>query len=130
MNSAPSNLARWRPVRQSDRRKGTVKRLSHAAALALVVWLMIAPPLRAAGAPIAVPGTADAQTRWDLMMAPPDFSHGVRSFRGIPFDPTRPLSEWRVTQTFPTEQECLAHLPGNAEDFRCIATDDPRLKGK
>ena len=51
----------------------------HPAALALVVgWLMMmAPSLRAAGGPTTVPGTADVETRWDLMMAPSDFSHGI-----------------------------------------------------
>jgi hypothetical protein len=91
---------------------------------------MMAPPLRTAGGSVAVPGTADVETRWDLMMALPDFSHGVCNSCAIPFDPTRPLSEWKVAQTFPTEQECLDHRPGNVEDFQCVATDDPRLKEK
>jgi hypothetical protein len=48
----------------------------------------------------------------------------------IPFDLTRPLSEWSINRVFPTEQGCLDHRPGNAEDFQCVATDDPRLKEK
>lgn len=36
-------------------------KLCHAAALALVGWLMMPSPLRAAGSPIAVPGTADVE---------------------------------------------------------------------
>jgi hypothetical protein len=39
----------------------------HAAALALVAWVMMPLPLRAAGGPIAVPGTADVQKSWYLM---------------------------------------------------------------
>jgi hypothetical protein len=59
-----------------------------------------------------------------------DVSHGVCYACAIPFDPTKPLSQWKVSQTFRTEQECLDHMPHNAEDFRCIASDDPRLKEK
>jgi hypothetical protein len=39
----------------------------HAAALALVAWLMMPLPLRAASGPIAVSGTADVQKSWYLM---------------------------------------------------------------
>lgn len=103
----------------------------HVAALALVGWYLMVPlPLRADG-PIAVPGTADVETGlWYLMMAPTNDSAPTCNDCEVPFDRTRPLSQWRVYQAFPTKQECLDHPPGNAEDFHCVATDDTRLKGK
>jgi hypothetical protein len=102
----------------------------HAAALSLVVWLLLPLPLHAAG-PIAVPGTADVETGlWYLMMAPANLSAPACNDCEVPFDRTRPLSEWSINQAFATERECLDHRPGNAEVSKCVATDDPRLKGK
>ena len=91
----------------------------HVAALALVGWYLMVPlPLRADG-PIAVPGTADVETGlWYLMMAPTNDSAPTCNDCEVPFDRTRPLSQWRVYQAFPTKHECLDHPPGNAEDFQ------------
>ena len=105
--------------------------LRHAAALALVGWYLMVPlPLRADG-PIAVPGTADVETGlWYLMIAPTNDSAPTCNDCAVPFDLTRPLTDWRIQQAFPTEHECLDHRPGNAEVSRCVATDDTRLKRK
>jgi hypothetical protein len=75
--------------------------------------------------------TAGDQTGlWYLMMAPTNDSAPTCNGCEVPFERTRPLPQWRIYQAFPTEQECLDHRPGNAEDFQCVATDDPRLNEK
>jgi hypothetical protein len=103
----------------------------HVAALALMAWLTLPSLFRAAGGSIAVATTAGDQTGlWYLMMAPTNDSAPTCNGCEVPFDRTRPLPQWRIYQAFPTEQECLDHRPGNAEDFQCVATDDPRLNGK
>jgi hypothetical protein len=68
--------------------------------------------------------TALALVGWYLMRPPlprhnPDATHTgtVASLAG-----------WVVVGTFPTQKECEAHR-ANPWD-QCIATDDPRLKGK
>jgi hypothetical protein len=110
----------------------------HAAVLALIAWLMMPPPLRAAGGPIAVPGTADVET-WYLMepaakLIPyrhcPSCFHGeaARTLVNKPL-PAQPLPGWMITKVFPTRPECEAELRTNPRD-RCISADDPRLKKK
>lgn len=94
----------------------------HAAALALVGWYFLLPPIRVLG-PKNDPNTP------------------------IEFDEKAPLAEWKIIQGFDAIKDCYdypAHLekllhdprhPGtNAaskewfEKGQCIATDDPRLK--
>ena len=103
----------------------------HAAALVLVAWLTLPSSFRAAGGSIAVPTTAGDQTGlWYQLMAPTNDSAPTCNGCEVPFDRTKPLSQWRIYLAFPTKQECLDHRPGNAEDFECVATEDPRLNGK
>ena len=83
----------------------------HAAALALVGW---------------------------YLMAPPPFPHAKSPFA---LDDTRPLAQWKLINSFDTAAACKARSTsirdspvdavaaiGNAA--QCIASDDPRLKGK
>ena len=113
----------------------------HVAALALIPLLMMPMmplPLRAAGGPIAVPGTADVET-WYLMgpaakLIPyrhcPQCFHGeaARTLVNKPL-PAQPLPGWMMVKTCPSQRECEAHLRANPRD-RCISADDPRLKEK
>jgi len=76
----------------------------HAAALALVDWYLMIPPLN---------------------------EHSYRP------QPDLPLSEWWQHQSFDSAQECESacnsdSLPDRmrANNAKCIATDDPRLKEK
>jgi hypothetical protein len=94
-------------------------KLRHAAALAVIVWLMMPLPLRAAGGPIAVPGTADVETGWYLMKSPP--------IAEIAPAPILVNKHWEIVGTFATQKECEAHR--NLIQ-KCVASDDPRLKGK
>src|SRR4030081_1639647 len=101
----------------------TMKMKLHTASLALLAWLMTAPPVRAAGGAIAVPGiadvpgTADVEASWHLMTAP--YSYGPHSPTKAtslqrPFpevihqDTGAPLSRWMVGPAFPTREECEA----------------------
>jgi hypothetical protein len=105
-------------------------KISHAAALALVVgWLLMEPPYR-------------------TLPAPPGSPPGTYIRNS---DMTAPCSQWTVIKTFPTEKVCheqaLAGRPawtgikqpffvaGSAigqlkVDLRCVAAEDPRLKTK
>src|SRR5712691_4405557 len=117
----------------------------HTASLALLAWLMTAPPVRAAGGAIAVPGTADVvpgtadvEASWRLMTAP--YSYGPRKApkptmaRGyvlsspqiILQDTTAPLSRWLVGPAFPTREECEAQRAADPNAL-CVA-DNERLK--
>jgi hypothetical protein len=71
----------------------------HAAALALVVWYLMQPPLPCLNAHPTTPRIAAG-----------------------------PFSGWTIAGTFPTQKKCEAHR-SNPWD-RCVASDDPRLKGK
>ena len=74
-------------------------KLRHAAALALVVWYLMAPPS----------------------------SLPIISSQGLELkeDTTASLSKWKSVGTFLTPKECDAH---RVAAFRCVASDDPRLK--
>jgi hypothetical protein len=96
-------------------------KLRHAAALALVGWYFMVPPIRVLG-PKNDPNTP------------------------VEFDAKAPLSEWKIIQGFDAIKDCydepahlekLLHDPNPAinavskewfEKGECIATDDPRLK--
>lgn len=67
-------------------------KLRHIAALAVVACFLLPSSLRAADAPIAVPGTADVAGTWYLVAAP---------WYGPPC-----CSQWIKTKTFSTEDEC------------------------
>jgi len=74
-------------------------KVRHAAALALIGWYLMAPP----------------------SSLPTISSQGLE----IKEDATAPLSKWKSVGTFLTQKECDAHRVGA---FRCVASDDPRLK--
>jgi hypothetical protein len=117
----------------------------HAAALALVGWYLMLPPLR----PVSPEDVSDRPV--DLTV-PPDRPMA---------DLTAPFSQWTIIKTFPTEKECRVQAKAalseyrfkktkgssaptgyqaypardlspleQEKDSRCIATDDPRLKEK
>jgi hypothetical protein len=71
----------------------------HTAALALVAWYLMAPP----------------------SSLPTISSQGL----DVKEDTTAPLSKWKSVGTFLTQKECDSHRVGA---FRCVASDDPRLK--
>jgi hypothetical protein len=109
----------------------------HIVALALIAWLMTAPPLHAAGGEITVPGTADVpgttdvEASWRLMTAP--YSYGARKAPKVTSwpevirqDTTAPLSRWMVGPAFPTREECEAQRAADPNAL-CVA-DDERLK--
>jgi hypothetical protein len=89
-------------------------KLRHAAALALVGWYLLAPP------------ASDIGKRWLLT------------------DDSEPLAKWKLVNSFDSASECrddlLVRLNGAkktnqastrfVESFKCIASDDPRLKEK
>jgi hypothetical protein len=75
-------------------------RFRHATAFALVGWYLITPPI-----PV-------------IPLSPGQALHQ---------DTAAALSRWTVVETFPTEKECDAHRGCKWE--RCVAADDPRLKG-
>jgi hypothetical protein len=97
-------------------------KLEIAAALTFIVWLPL--PLRAAD-PVAVPGTADvvAARAWDLLMPPQHF-----------WDTTAPLSQWKILETFPTDQACRRRIrsgylitqPDSPPPYRPMNTPDAR----
>lgn len=72
-----------------------------AAALALVVWYLMRPPVPHLGNKFGAHATRDKEA---------------------------PLSRWAMLGTFHTEKECEAHRGSPWE--RCVASDDPRLKRK
>jgi hypothetical protein len=86
-------------------------KLRHVAALALIAWLIMPLPLRAAGGPIAVPGTADVET-WYLMelhVTKVIHQNPQHSFPkddwmviAVGHGPLPPLSHWVITKAFPT----------------------------
>jgi hypothetical protein len=121
-----------------------MKAFRHAAALALVGWYLIAAPLKKCASDdkntLVFPNTPSA----DLAET---FSCG--------FDSELPLGKWTVVQTFDAATDCTSALrdwedgnygrPAAGETpehhrainqllaqfpAQCIATDDPRLKGK
>lgn len=103
--------------------------------------LMTAPPLRAAGGAIAVPGTADVvpgtadiDASWRLMTAP--YSYGPRKApkptslqrpfpKVIHQDTGAPLSRWMVGPAFPTREECEAQRAADPNAL-CVADDERR----
>jgi hypothetical protein len=107
----------------------------------LITWLFLSSPLRAAGGPIAVPGTADVETWYLMRPATPVIRYHSRpnSF-SCPEDwialavgsgplPAQPLPGWMIAETFASQQECETQLRANPRG-RCISADDPRLKKK
>ncbi len=85
---------------------------------------------------------------WHLISPPmaPIIAKYARSIH-LDENPAAPLSQWTIVETFHTEEECEAHRhpvpPGffygvggggmpiiTGQWNQCIATDDPRLKGK
>jgi hypothetical protein len=76
--------------------------LLHAAALALITWYLVTPPIPA----IRLTDESPARAPAGNTAAP----------------------RWRVVEIFPSEKECEAHRSGRWQ--RCIASDDPRLKEK
>jgi hypothetical protein len=109
----------------------------HAAALVLVGWYLMVPPL------IHVPKADNPAFRWTL---------GGWRYGGVP-ETTQPyFAEWRIVGTYDTAGECqdarsrlvltapqdlmddpkdhAALLASVAKLAECIATDDPRLKEK
>jgi hypothetical protein len=115
----------------------------HAAALALVAWLMMAPPLRAAGgcdhagdptAPVECDGVAVPGTLWYLMSPPLVPLTSAMSHS----DPDAPLSRWTIDGTYPTKQECdekrlllfweegmrRQSIPPDTPGLRCLSIDD------
>jgi hypothetical protein len=113
--------------RQQSRYKAAMK-LRHAAALALTGWYLIAPPIhRSLSGPPYI--SFDAETQ----------------------NPTDPLSRWDVFGSYDSASNCEDHRLAHWKHFRpdqispdarkrlqamtaffakCIATGDPRLKGK
>jgi len=101
-------------------------KLRHAAALALVGWYLMLPPVRSTS-PLS-PATKMAATRSDC------------------YDANAPISRWQTIEAFDTAEQCKAASSKSAWshrqhgldcglasawlDAQCIATDDPRLKGK
>lgn len=86
----------------------------HAAAFALVGWYLMLPPL------------ADYRIN----------GKHVASLR----DTSAPFSKWTTLDSFDTAAECEKALVANTDaalnrgegdqPYQCVATDDPRLKGK
>ena len=91
--------------------------MRHAAALALVVWYLICPPLRS-------PCGWAVKT---LREAPG--SPGACEKYG--YDYSAPVSEWVQYEQYDTTVECKQSI-GNTSEMtcRCIAADGPRLKEK
>jgi hypothetical protein len=107
--------------------------LRHAAALALVGWYLMVPPLTEDGHPARLSGPISPDSVW-----------------GVEFK--APLSKWELNGTYNSASQCNeeretrserirkeTHWPEGSrswafgEDFidsQCIASDDPRLKEK
>ena len=90
-------------------------KLRRAAALALVGWCLITPPLASVG------------NRWNAETREYD-----------PFT-NAPLSQWQTVLTFDTAEECRAELANQTAKIqascptctalaKCVASDDPGLK--
>jgi hypothetical protein len=88
----------------------------HAAALALVVWYVICPPrrspcgwaVRTLGEALGRPGTCEKYA----------------------YDYEAPVIEWVRYEQYGTEAECNHGIGSTSEvTCKCIASDDPLLKG-
>jgi hypothetical protein len=98
---------------------------------------MIRAPLRAVALAMAM-----TVGGWYLMAAPPVSENCVESGDRLCANPTRPIGEWSVWQSFDTAVACETARRARREKFSeqqglrglmlwgllCIATDDPRLK--
>jgi hypothetical protein len=91
-------------------------KLCHAAALALVVWYLMVPPVQ--GAPAQILDHAPL-SEWDI-----DFQYDTKAEceKAIPSDKD---TQERVNQCSNGDCAVNSALPGYG---RCIAADDPRLK--
>jgi len=91
--------------------------LRHTAALALLGWYLLTPPIASVG------------SKWNSATKE--------------YDPytSAPLSQWQTVLTFDTAEECRAelanqnaqiqvHCPTCAALAECVASDDPRFKEK
>ncbi len=97
-----------------------MKKLRHAAALALVVWYLIQAPVR------PCVGPADPGLSYDYLNRRADQC----------FDLGASLTQWSSGGDFASEDECWVaifpqlhtHLPvPRAPQLMCISSDDPRL---
>ena len=91
-------------------------KLRHAAALALVVWYLLTPPLH----------PCDGDPPCTYFETKPSSVH-------LDFNLKVPLRRWRKVGTFATQKECEAGRrasPPMRGLAQCFATDDPRLKEK
>jgi hypothetical protein len=92
--------------------------LRHAAALTLVGWYMMVPPVHA----------ADVGTRWYMMTAPFVPSSPGSAMRWA--DSSAPISRWTMGMNSLTQKACEAFRSqaasgqGPASWLRCISTDD------
>lgn len=116
--------------------------MKHAAALALVAWLLLPLPGRAAGGasdqagdplvPRESDGVAVPGTLWYLMRPP--FAPSLSAMSHT--DPDAPLSRWVIDGTYPTKQECDEKrlyffweetggpIPPDTPGLRCLSTGD------
>jgi hypothetical protein len=101
----------------------------HAAALALVGWYLLVPPQT----PVKGGHIYDEDKNGNLVnerSAPPELLRGATMVH-----PEAPLAEWAQAGAFDTATACeVARFKlgtsGMRDLAKCIASDDPRLKGK
>jgi hypothetical protein len=102
----------------------------HAAALALVGWYLMCPPLQS-------PCWPGVETLREL------FGKGPNACKNLYPDYDAALSQWKESRKFDHADECQADVTKDLKDWlsrktplsdrihcRCVATDDPRLKSK
>jgi hypothetical protein len=84
-----------------------------AAALALVGWYLMVPPVGSFKA--IVTSSGDVTIQWT-----------IRDHASSP-----PLTTWSISKSFDTAAECEAQRMNHIQSVAiCVATDDPRLKEK
>jgi len=106
-------------------------KLRHAAALALVGWYLMVPPTRCCS-------SAKGDPNYDILCG----AEALEGPTGIitsqcGADISASLDQWVLKGSYDTARECDAAAPhvtakdslGNSIPGRCVATDDPRLKG-
>ena len=113
-------------------------KLQHVAAFALVGWyLMLPSPLRAAGDPFTVPGTADVVETWYLVLPNATGLTKIKSFateaecragtiRGL--SDTHPQPQNDPMFNYRSAVGLITVNRAEVQQARCIPGDDPRLQ--
>jgi hypothetical protein len=73
--------------------------------------------------------TALVLVSWYLMLPPPVFPPVKDASGEYKMNSTAPMTQWLKFKTLKTEHACKAQLKKMPSFYKCVASDDPVLKG-